>query len=428
MLLTFFAETAYLARDLVAALSGLVAGYERRRDQHTVVVRATRDAVWQAIDAETTTVGTIIPTTMIKQRVPGSDDVFRTIIKTGDSEMTMTWRQALRREGEALHCEILSDGTDPALLHGTDDQVGYELSDVPGGTRLTVSREVTPRGLGDAIAAPFGVRSGARSYKRKIEQAAGVPPTMLERLTGLGAVSTVLAFASFWYLMDLRFAVIVATVILLHELGHAIAMRLVGLQVKGIYLIPFFGGIAVPKTPYRTDFQKGFVCLMGPGFSLVTTFLFLLAHLTIGGKVLFQAVLVSTVINLINLLPALPLDGGHVLNTILTAVNRRLAQAAAWIGAPLGLLAAWWIGSYLLAIIVLLAAGGLLFPGKDQDKPEERSIPMSGALAAALFAGLIVTAAGHGYAGYTAYSAFKQEQRQDATRAATVEAPARPGG
>ena len=61
-----------------------------------------------------------------------------------------------------------------------------------------------------------------------------MPPTMLERLTGLGVVSTVLAFASFWYLMDLRFAVIVATVILLHQLGHAIAMRLVGLQVKGI--------------------------------------------------------------------------------------------------------------------------------------------------------------------------------------------------
>ena len=163
MLLTFFAETAYLARDLVAALSGLVAGYERRRDQHTVVVRATRDAVWQAIDAETTTVGTIIPTTMIKQRVPGLDDVFRTIIKTGYFEKTMTWRQALRREGEALHCDILSDGTDPALLDGTDDQVGYELSDVPGGTRLTVSREVTPRGLGDAIAAPFG---GARAQGR----------------------------------------------------------------------------------------------------------------------------------------------------------------------------------------------------------------------------------------------------------------------
>ena len=70
-----------------------------------------------------------------------------------------------------------------------------------------------------------------------------------------------------------------------------------------------------------------------------------------------------------------------------------------------------------------------MFPGKDADKPEERSIPMSGALAAALFAGLIVTAAGHGYAGYTAYSAFKQEQQrpQDATRAAATDAPVRPG-
>jgi Zn-dependent protease len=34
----------------------------------------------------------------------------------------------------------------------------------------------------------------------------------------------------------------------LHELGHAAAMQMVGIPVQGIYLIPFLGGAAVPKT------------------------------------------------------------------------------------------------------------------------------------------------------------------------------------
>ncbi len=36
---------------------------------------------------------------------------------------------------------------------------------------------------------------------------------------------------------------------------------------------------------------------------------------------------------------------------------------------------------------------------------------MSGLAAAVLLVGLLVTAAGHGYAGYSVYSAVKQEQR-----------------
>jgi Zn-dependent protease len=422
LLLTFLAEIAHLTHDLAVALYDLVVGRKRRRFQHSVLVRAPQDAVWRAVDADTITFGSIIPMTAITERVAGTEDVYRTDFQIGDEKphTKMTWHQELRREGEALHCRILVDGTESELVHGPDDRLGYELSTSPEGTRLTVFREVTPNGIMDAILAPFGTRVGARTYKKKIEKEVGAPRTSLERLAASGIVLSLVAFASFCYLWGFQFAAILAVVILLHELGHVLAMKLVGMEVKGIYLIPFFGGIAVPKSPYRTDFQTGFVCLMGPGFSLVPTFAFLAAYQIIGGAILYDAALVSAIINLINLLPILPLDGGHVVKSILTAVNRRLANIAALIGCAAGVFLAWRYETYILGVLVLLVAGGLLFPGKDKDQKEPERVPMSGLAAAVLLVGLLVTAAGHGYAGYSVYSAVKQEQR--------ATAPATPSG
>jgi Zn-dependent protease len=426
LLLTFLAEIAHLTHDLAVALYDLVAGRKRRRYQHSVLVRAPQDAVWRAVDADTITLGTIIPMTATTELVAGTEDVYRTDFQIGDEKphATMTWRQELRREGEALHCRILVDGTESGLVHGPDDRLGYELATSPEGTRLTVFREVTPNGILDAILAPFGARVGARTYKKKIEKEVGAPRTTLERLAASGIVLSLVAFASFCYLWGFQFAATLAVVILLHELGHALAMKLVGMEVKGIYLIPFFGGIAVPKSPYRTDFQTGFVCLMGPGFSLVPTFAFLAAYQIIGGAILYEAALVSAIINLINLLPILPLDGGHVVKSILTAVNRRLANIAAVIGCAAGVFLAWRYETYILGVLVLLVAGGLLFPGNDKDRKELERAPMSGLAAAVLLVGLLATAAGHGYAGYSVYSSAKHAQQRE--QRAT--APATPSG
>ena len=416
LLLTLLSEIAHLAHDLAVALCDLIVGRKRRRYQHTILIRAPRDAVWRALDADTISFGTIIPVTFAKERVAGADDVYRSMLQIGDEkpDAMTTWRQTLRREGEAMHGRILADGAEPGSVH---DLFGYELSASPGGTRLTVFREVMPKGVLDAVMASFWMRLEARSYRKKIEKDAGAQSTALQRLTSPGIVISLLAFASFCYLWGLGFAVTIAVVILLHELGHALAMKLVGMEVKGIYLIPFFGGLAVPKTPYRTDFQAGFVCLMGPGFSLVPTFAFLGAYQLFGGSILHQAVQVSAIINLLNLLPILPLDGGHVIKSILTAVNRRLANIAAAVGLVAGLFLAWRFETYVLGALMLLVAGSLLFPAKDKDRNEPERTPMSGLAAAVLFLGLLVTVAGHGYAGYSTYSAVKHEQRATAPAA-----------
>jgi len=404
-MLLFLIEMLRLARDFAIALIDATIGFKRKRYEYSTIIRSGSDKVWQAITAETCTFGSLVPIQVTNEPVSNRENVFR--IKT-NYDQVMVWRQTLRREGQALHCEILADGTDPELLCGADDHFGYELAETTEGTRLTLFREVTPRSVTDAFVAPSGLRSGARTYKKQIEKELDLKRPLMERLTSFGIGISILAFVSFWYTMGLEVAALLAVVILLHELGHALAFKLVGMQPKGIYLVPFMGGLATTKTPYRTDFQIGFVSLMGPGFSLIPTFAFLIGYLASANSTLYTATAISAFVNFLNLAPILPLDGGHVIKTVLTAVSRRLALIVSCVGVPLGLLGAWWLKDYVFGGLVLIVAIGLWRSVKTGDAADDQTVPMSRFSAAVLLAGFIITAAGHGYAGYYAYSAYQK--------------------
>jgi Zn-dependent protease len=431
---TLLAEIAYILRDLAFALVGMLFGHRRRRTQHTVDIRAPRDAVWQAITPKSsTTTDSLVPMSTTLEAVPGTEDVFRTIITFGKGDTrkqsVVTWRETLRRERESLHYQILAESTDPALIQGTDEYTGSELADIPDGTRLTIFRESTPRHFLDAVLAPMDVRNGARSLRKQLHDASGATSTAFEHLNGFAVTISLLAIASFWYLAGLQAALITSLLIILHELGHAAAMQIVGIGVKRILLVPFFGGLAVPKIPYRTDFQLGFVCLMGPGFSLIPTFAFFAAYLAFGGELLWEAATISAVLNGFNLLPIVPLDGGHVMKSILTAVGRRIADTIAWVGVAFGLLGLWWLKdesnvvvSAALAMFFLLGVAGLYFTSRSKDA---LTTPMSRAAAAALLAGFIVTAAGYGL---VAYALIKHEQSIRMTEAPRADRPERPFG
>ena len=48
-----------------------------------------------------------------------------------------------------------------------------------------------------------------------------------------------LSLAGYTYLYTWQFALFIMVSLFCHEFGHALAMRLSGLRVKGIYFIPF---------------------------------------------------------------------------------------------------------------------------------------------------------------------------------------------
>ena len=172
-------------------------------------------------------------------------------------------------------------------------------------------------------------------------------------------------------------ALLISGIIILHELGHAAAMLMVGIPVKGIYLVPFFGGAAIAAAPYRSEGQIGFVALMGPAFSLVPTLAFATAAQETGQPALLQAVQMSAIINLLNLAPIIPFDGGIVLKAALVSMSRTAAQIAGLAGAALGLYGAWFLRDPVLGLFVVL---GLLVTRQLKTAPAKEPMRWPSAL------------------------------------------------
>lgn len=105
--------------------------------------------------------------------------------------------------------------------------------------------------------------------------------------------------------------------VLLHELGHAVVARRLGVPVSAIGL-HFFGGAAQMAGSPRTARDEIAIAAAGPAVSLA------LAGVGLGLGHLLASPLVGLVgwINLVlaifNLIPALPMDGGRILRALLT--------------------------------------------------------------------------------------------------------------
>lgn len=108
--------------------------------------------------------------------------------------------------------------------------------------------------------------------------------------------------------------------VLLHELGHSLVARRLGVRVSGIEL-SFFGGAAKMVDLPRTATHEILIAAAGPAVSLA------LAALGFGLGALAHSPLLALIgwSNLViagfNLIPALPMDGGRILRALL---SRRL--------------------------------------------------------------------------------------------------------
>jgi Zn-dependent protease len=132
-------------------------------------------------------------------------------------------------------------------------------------------------------------------------------------------------------------------------------MQYFGMKTKGIYLIPFLGGLAVSDEKISSRWQDVAISLMGPVFGLLMALLCLLVywltdHVFFAGLSAFSALL-----NLFNLLPILPLDGGHVLKSISFSMHSKIGLGLC-VGAAI-------IGVYISYALSLSLLGFLLIIG-----------------------------------------------------------------
>lgn len=367
-------------------------GLKQLRVDRTVAIGAPREAVWALLTARRVVFDGPPVVEMVTEPLADDPDLGLTRVSVNGQETGCVVMRELERDeaaGTMTAQQVRHKLTWPAELEN-DSLISMKVAATPQGATLTVRHELTARSVHHRLSYRLGVDQQAHWIKNKCEKDAGTH----NRLTAMlnhGLLLSLVALLSFWYLLGWQDALLLAAVVVLHEAGHALAMRMVGVEVHGIYLVPFFGGAAVPKSAYRTEFDLGFVALMGPGFSVVPTFALMAVFWASGDTRLLMPISMFAFINAVNLLPIYPLDGGLILNSLLGSVDRRLALVAGWIGVMVGLGAALFFKSWLIGIpFLLFALQRYLTRGRT---PERRRLSFIGA--AALLFGLVATFALH---------------------------------
>ncbi len=105
--------------------------------------------------------------------------------------------------------------------------------------------------------------------------------------------------------------------VLLHELGHAVVARSLGVRVSSIEL-GFFGGAAKMVELPRSANHEIAIAAAGPAVSLMLAGLGFALGAVLGSPLLSLVGWINAVIAGFNLLPALPMDGGRILRALLT--------------------------------------------------------------------------------------------------------------
>lgn len=129
----------------------------------------------------------------------------------------------------------------------------------------------------------------------------------------LTAVVSVGAYSLFW---GWPFAVGFVALLFLHELGHVIALRREGIQASVPMFIPFLGAVISAKSMGDDALAEARVGLAGPVFGAAATLVPLGLWLGTGDQFWQALAYVGFLINLFNLLPVTPLDGGRAMAAV----------------------------------------------------------------------------------------------------------------
>ncbi len=126
-------------------------------------------------------------------------------------------------------------------------------------------------------------------------------------------------FVSIWFyalFFGWKLGVVFVLLILVHEMGHWVVLRGFGVRVSLPYFIPGFGAFVAPKGMTANNVQDAASALAGPGVGIVASGICQAYGIATNNPFWIVAAHIGYLLNLINLIPVLPLDGGRVAGSI----------------------------------------------------------------------------------------------------------------
>jgi Zn-dependent protease len=163
-----------------------------------------------------------------------------------------------------------------------------------------------------------------------------LPKLKLFTTSGTALVS-VAAYSLFW---GWRFAVGFVLLMFLHEMGHVIQLRREGIKASTPMFIPFLGAAIFSKSLGDNALAEARVGLAGPILGSLAAAAVAVAGAVTGSSFLLALAYVGFLLNLFNLLPVVPLDGG-----------RAMAAMAPWL---------WFVGFGALVALVFIFPNPIL--------------------------------------------------------------------
>nr|WP_246317586.1 site-2 protease family protein [Hyphomicrobium methylovorum] len=355
-----FANIWFLLKELLRVPVDILLGTARRSYVVSAYVAAPKDICWDVISAHKIRLEGSPSVELDTEPDASRPGVYVGVCKFDGRSIPFAYQIVDERDGEALTVRLLTDESDPIYHLGEDYLAAVALVGDERNAMITNTCELTHTRFFTRLIMPLTVLRNISALKRTAEARAGTSEAIGGKQIKNALITGALTFASFFALFGGSIAISLLIVILLHEIGHVIAMRWAGITVRGIYFLPFFGGVAVGESAGSNQLTRGLVALMGPGFSMLPTSVFLLLSLQNGDPTLTNLALISALLNGFNLLPIMPLDGGRVLEALMSRIGNAAARAvhAITMSAGIGLAAVF--GDYLLVGLLLIIAPSIL--------------------------------------------------------------------
>jgi Zn-dependent protease len=160
--------------------------------------------------------------------------------------------------------------------------------------------------------------------------------------------SMLVSIVAYQLIFGWAFAVGFVLLLLLHEMGHVIQLRREGVQASAPMFIPFLGAVISAKSLGEDAAAEARVGLAGPILGSIATLVPLGIWLATGADFWRALAFIGFFINLFNLLPVLPLDGGRAMAAVSPGV---------WVAGFAGLLGLAVLFPNPILILVILFGG-----------------------------------------------------------------------
>ncbi len=142
------------------------------------------------------------------------------------------------------------------------------------------------------------------------------------------------SIAAYSLIWGWKFAAGFVLLLLVHEMGHVIQLRREGIQASAPMFIPFLGAAVMAKSLGDDATAEARVGLAGPILGTLGCLALLPLAWSTGDDFWFALIFTGLFLNLFNLLPVVPLDGG-----------RAMAALSPWM---------WFVGLFVMAVVAFV--------------------------------------------------------------------------